>query len=74
MPNSLHAIGPQNQYFTAISQVGAVLEPYDYNKMFPTFGFGGIPEPGQGVSHNFPLNSNPQQPAVLGTQGILDVY
>jgi len=60
MANSLHAIGPRNQYYTAISQVGGILEPYDSTKMFPTFGFGGVPEPGQPVSHCFPLNGNPQ--------------
>ena len=39
-PNSLHAQGPQNQYAAAIMQVGSIIEPYDQDRMFPTFGFG----------------------------------
>jgi len=44
LPGSLHTlVGSDSQYVRAISQVGQILEPYDSNKMFPTFGFGGIP-------------------------------
>ena len=73
-PRSLHAMGPHNQYVGAIQQVGAILEPYDYNKLFPTFGFGAIPFGMAQVSHCFPLNGNPQQPGIFGTMGILQTY
>ena len=36
-------MGANNQYEKALYQVGAVVEPYDHDKMFPVFGFGGIP-------------------------------
>ena len=31
-PNSLHYMGPQNQYENAIFNVGQVVEPYDHDK------------------------------------------
>lgn len=69
-PNSLHWTGGpgQNQYQSAINQVGAVLEPYDSDKQFPVFGFGGKPEfmGAKVVSHCFPLTGSPQQPYVTG--------
>ena len=42
-PRSLHFMGPQNQYEAALFNVGMVIEPYDSDKMFPLYGFGGIP-------------------------------
>jgi hypothetical protein len=36
-------MGPSNQYEAAIYHVGNVIEPYDSDRMFPVFGFGGIP-------------------------------
>ena len=30
-------------YEAVINLVGGILEPYDYDKLFPVFGFGGIP-------------------------------
>ena len=41
-PESLHFLGPRNSYETAISKVGEILEPYDYDKKYPVFGFGAI--------------------------------
>jgi hypothetical protein len=38
---SLHWLGPQNQYEAAIRSVGQVVECYDHDKKFPVFGFGG---------------------------------
>jgi len=55
---SLHYLGSHNQYEQAINSVGQILEPYDYDKKFPTFGFGGCPR-FMGVNstlHCFPLN------------------
>jgi len=47
-PSSLHYVDPNNpgkmnQYEQAIFQVGNILEPYDSDRMFPVFGFGGKP-------------------------------
>ena len=42
-PSSLHHLGPGNQYIAAIERIGSVIEPYDSDRMFPVFGFGGIP-------------------------------
>lgn len=57
-PGSLHAMGAQNQYENAIFHVGSVVEPYDSDKMFPVFGFGGIPRHMgiNGVNHCFAMN------------------
>eukprot|EP00347_Sterkiella_histriomuscorum_P001485 403371854 len=75
-PNSLHFLGAFNQYEQAIGAVGSILEPYDYDKSFPVYGFGGVPRfIGQNsVNHCFPLNGDPTNPEVLGTFGILDLY
>ncbi len=56
----------------AISAVGAVLEHYDTDRMFPAFGFGGFLN--GTTSHCFPLNGNPNNPEVAGVRGILDTY
>lgn len=62
--DSLHYLGPNNQYEAAIGSVGSIVEPYDPNALFSTFGFGGIPKHmGQtATSHCFPLNGNPSAP------------
>ena len=75
-PNSLHYLGAQNQYETAIFNVGQVVEPYDSDKLFPVFGFGGIPRHLgiNGVNHCFAMNGNPQNPDIFGIQGIVDTY
>jgi hypothetical protein len=41
--NSLHYLSPYqpNQYQRAISSVGSVMEPYDSNRQFMAFGYGG---------------------------------
>lgn len=75
-PGSLHFISPecQNEYEKAIYQVGTILEPYDSDKEFPVFGFGGCPKNGNSTSHCFPLNGKKKKPNVSGVQGILDIY
>ncbi|CDW79754.1 UNKNOWN [Stylonychia lemnae] len=75
-PSSLHYLGDQNQYEMAITQVGSILECYDTDRMFPVFGFGGIPKfMGQNlVNHCFPLNGIYENPFVFSTAGILQLY
>lgn len=48
-PSSLHYINlmdptKMNQYEQAIFNVGTILEPYDFDRRFPVFGFGAIPK------------------------------
>ena len=65
-----------NQYIQALYNVGGVVEPYDADRQFPCFGFGGIPcYMGQNsVNHCFALNGNPANPDIAGVQGIVDMY
>jgi hypothetical protein len=47
-PSSLHFIRGgdpmmRNQYEEAIMEVGSVLEMYDVDRLFPVYGFGGVP-------------------------------
>ncbi|CAG8470176.1 2681_t:CDS:10 [Funneliformis caledonium] len=57
-PKSLHYINGrrENDYQRAIRSVGKILEGYDYDRMFPVYGFGakfnGV------LSHAHPLNNN----------------
>jgi hypothetical protein len=54
-------MGPSNQYEAAILNVGQVVEPYDADRSFPVYGFGGIPRHmGQSsTNHCFAMNGNP---------------
>ncbi|KAF1323475.1 Copine-like protein, partial [Globisporangium splendens] len=76
-PQSLHYIGGSytgqgNDYQAAISATGAILEPYDADRKFPTYGFGGMVN--GYVNHCFPLTFDPTQPEVEGVRGILQAY
>ncbi|POM70284.1 Copine-like protein, partial [Phytophthora palmivora] len=61
-----------NDYQAAISATGAILEPYDSDKRFPVYGFGGLVN--GAVNHCFPLTFDPSQPEVEGVGGILSAY
>ena len=39
--SSLHTIGSKNEYINTIKEIGCVLEPYNPEKLFATYGFGG---------------------------------
>ena len=60
----------------AISNVGQVIEPYDFDRSFPVFGFGGIPRHLgiNSVSHCFAVNGNAQDPSIVGIEGIVQTY
>jgi len=75
-PQSLHYIHPQipNQYTLAIQAVGNIVQDYDTDKLFPTYGFGARLPPDGRVSHCFAVNFNPSQPDCLGVEGILQAY
>ena len=55
-PSSLHYVSnAPNQYQQCISRVGDVLEFYDHDKEFPTWGFGGVTRPnGTAVAISYP--------------------
>ncbi|RLN21234.1 hypothetical protein BBI17_004161 [Phytophthora kernoviae] len=61
-----------NDYQSAITATGAILEPYDSDKRFPVYGFGGLVN--GVVNHCFPLTFDPSQPEVEGVNGIMSAY
>ncbi|XP_027356265.1 protein BONZAI 1-like isoform X2 [Abrus precatorius] len=76
LPDSLHYIDPSgrpNAYQRAIIEVGEVLQFYDSDKRFPTWGFGARPIDGP-VSHCFNLNGSSHYCEVEGIQGIMMAY
>jgi len=76
-PRSLHYKDPSgrpNQYVTAITSVGEIIQDYDYDKQFPALGFGARVPPRFDVSHEFYLNLNPDSPFCAGLEGILAAY
>ncbi|RDX76473.1 Protein BONZAI 1 [Mucuna pruriens] len=76
LPDSLHYIDPSgrpNAYQRAILEVGEVLQYYDSDKRFPTWGFGARPIDGP-VSHCFNLNGSSHYCEVEGIQGIRTAY
>ena len=75
-PNSLHALNGNNQYEQALMNVGMVVEPYDSDKSFPVFGFGGIPRHLgiNQVNHCFSMNGNMHNPEIVGIQAIVETY
>ena len=78
-PIPLHNIDGvyKNDYEKAIESCGSILAFYDYDQLFPVYGFGGIPHsqnfPGNMVSHCFNINFQ-QDPNIKGINNILSVY
>lgn len=75
-PNSLHHINPYspNAYATAIRSVGAVIQDYDSDKLFPSVGFGAKFQATGDTYHCFSLTGNEQNPFCAGIDGILHAY
>jgi hypothetical protein len=74
-PDSLHYISQQpNQYQQAIQRVGDVLEFYDNDKQFPTWGFGGVVQQGGRAEHCFNLVQGGPNATAAGVQGIMNAY
>lgn len=73
-PNSLHYVNQgRTQYSDAIYAVGNVVEPYDFDKTLPAYGFGGFTKQ-MGTSHAFPLDQVSQRVECMRVQGILNAY
>ena len=74
-PNSLHYIGTSNNsYEIAIQSCGNILAYYDFDQLFPVFGFGGKFAQENNVSHCYPLNMNHNDPNIHTIEGILHAY
>jgi hypothetical protein len=82
-PNSLHYRSPNcdynnfstlNEYQKAIAAVGYVLEPYDSTKYMEVYGYGARFFNRECVEFDCALTGDPNYPAVLGVNGILQVY
>ena len=61
-----------NQYESCIFSIGSVICPYDTDQLFPVYGYGG--KVNGIVSHCFPLTFQPENPSVVGLDGILAAY
>ena len=74
-PTSLHYLGTNNNsYELAIMSCGNIVAYYDYDQLFPAFGFGGKFCMDNNVSHCYPLSLNPNDPNIQGIDGILQAY
>ncbi|KAK6467806.1 copine-6-like [Huso huso] len=73
---SLHYIDQSqpNEYLKALSAVGEICQDYDSDKCFPAFGFGARIPPNYEVSHDFPINFNPNNPECEEIKGVIDAY
>ena len=74
-PNSLHYVSGNepNFYERAISSCGTIVSYYDYDKIFPVFGFGAQFMGSNVVNHCFNLNFS-QDPNINGLDNVLDCY
>jgi len=76
-PRSLHYMDPSgqpNQYVTAVTAVGDIIQDYDHDKQFPALGFGAKIPPHFSVSHEFFLNLSSNSPFCQGVEGVLAAY
>ncbi len=74
-PTSLHYLGTtNNSYELAIMSCGNIVAYYDYDQLFPAFGFGGKFCMDNNVSHCYPLSLNPNDPNIQGIDGVLQAY
>jgi len=78
-PSSLHYRNPSgypNEYMQAIRTVGDVVAPYDNDRMFPAYGFGGFlsNRTPQYTSHCFSITGDDTKPFCNGIDGVLGMY
>lgn len=72
---SYHYTGSSNlnSYEKAIKSCGDIVAYYDYDQLFPVYGYGAVPENGSQVEHCFPLNGK-DDPNIHTIDEILKVY
>ena len=75
-PNSLHYMKTEggNDYEKAIQSCGKIIAYYDYDQLFPVYGFGGIPQNSDKVSHCFNINFNDENPEIGEIKNIIKYY
>ena len=75
-PNSLHNITSKNMnsYEKAIRACGDILAFYDYDQLFPVYGYGAKLANSNEANHCFPINGNPNDPNINTIDGILLAY
>nr|XP_005296058.1 copine-9 isoform X1 [Chrysemys picta bellii] len=75
-PTSLHYMSPYqlSAYAMALKAVGEIIQDYDSDKLFPAYGFGAKIPPDGSISHQFPLNSDVENPSCVGIDGVLESY
>ena len=56
--------------------VGSIVEPYDSDRSFPVYGFGGVPRHMgmNAVNHCFPINGILEAPEIIGIDQIVACY
>ena len=71
----LHNTDPRypNDYEKAIESCGSIVAFYDYDQLFPVYGFGGKPLYSNEVSHCFNINFQ-QDPNIKGINNIILAY
>lgn len=62
-----------NDYEKAIRQCGEIVAYYDYDQLFPLFGFCGVPQGSYSMHDVFPLNYQ-NDPSVKGIDEMIQVY
>jgi hypothetical protein len=72
-PSSLHYINGKDDYEDAIKSCGDIIAYYDYDQLFPVYGFGGIPPNENEVNHCFNINFN-ENPEIQGIDKIIEFY
>jgi len=73
--SSLHYIKAEegNDYEKAIKSCGNIIANYDYDQIFPVYGFGGIPPNSNEVSHCFNINFD-DNPEIQTLENIIKKY
>ena len=74
-PNSLHYIKAEggNDYEKAIKSCGKIIANYDFDQLFPVYGFGGIPPKSKKTSHCFYINFN-ENPEIQTLENVIKYY
>ena len=78
-PNEEHSLhylkrNERNDYEKAIKACGDIIGHYDSDELFPVYGFGGIPEGSDKVSHCFNVNMAKDDPNIHGIDNIIKFY
>jgi hypothetical protein len=75
-PNSLHYIHEEgmNAYEKAISACGKIVSYYDYDQMFPVFGYGAVLQDSEQVNHCFAINFHDEDPNINTIANINKTY